>query len=223
MDKIINKIHESRLFGRIFKTVIYCLEQELSGCERVLDLGCGESSPIKYCKNIKYSLGVEIFKPALEKSKAQKIHTEYLNQKIEDINFTPKSFDAVILIEVIEHLPKKMALEIIKKAESWTTKKIIITTPNGFIPQEQINQNLFEKHLSGFSVQDMKKLGFRVRGLAGLKCLRKERQDNAKQNLLNSIRFKPKIFWFTIATLSQLITYYFPEKAFELFCIKNYE
>lgn len=201
--------------------MVFCLKKELADCETVLDLGCGADSPIKHCKNIKYSVGVEAFLSNLEKSKQQKIHTEYVHKKIAEVTFREKSFDAVILIEVLEHLPKEVGYEILKKMEKLAKKKIILTTPNGFVAQNEIDGNQWEKHISGWNYEEIKALGFAIKGLAGLKFLRQERPGKLDDNLLSSIRFRPKLFWFMLATLSQALTYHWPRLSFEFFCVKN--
>jgi len=222
IDSLINKFHKSLFLGRIFHTLNYCLQKELKDCESVLDIGCGPSSPLQYCKWIKYSVGVEPFKPYLEESKKRKIHTKYINKKIEDLDFPENSFDAVIMIEVLEHLPKKIGDEILKKAEKWARKKLVISTPNGFMSQKTLDNNPLQGHLSGWSCQEMKSLGFRVYGLAGLKFLRGEVQNKImEEDLLTSVKFKPKFFWFIIAALTQVVIYYFPNVAFELLNIKD--
>lgn len=226
MKKIIDKLYHTRFFARIFHTTIYCLQKNLKDCESVLDLGCGPSSSLQYCENIKYSIGIEAFKPYLEKSKKRKIHTEYVEKKVEEVDFPEKSFDAVILIEVLEHLPEEKGYEILKKANKWAKKKIIVSTPNGFLPQKALDNNPFQRHLSGWSIKTMEKLGFRCRGLAGFKFLRQEappfvKGGGAGDDFMASIRLRPRFFWFIVATLSQLITYPFPKYAFELFCTKK--
>lgn len=222
MKGIINQFHQSRFLGKIFHTLDYCLQKELKNCQSVLDLGCGPSSPIQYCKNITYSVGVEAFKPYLEQSKRRRIHTKYLNKKIEAVDFPEGSFDAVIMIEVLEHLPEKTALLMLKEAEKWTKRKVIVSSPNGFIPQKAVDNNPFQKHLSGWSFKKMQALGYESRGLAGLKFLRQEVENESMgDDLTTSIRFWPRPFWFVVATLSQLITYFVPELAFELFSVKK--
>lgn len=222
MKKIINKLYKSRLFGRVFHTSVFCLERELSDCDSVLDLGCGPSSPLKYCHNIGHSVGVEAFPPYLEKSKREGIHAEYLESRIEKINYPPKSFDAVIMIEVLEHLPESTGCEILEKAEIWARNKVIISTPNGFYPQEAADNNSFQKHLSGWDIERMQGMGFRCRGLAGFKILRQEKKDERiKGEVIDSIAFWPKFFWYAIAALSQLIAYPYPKLAFGLFCVKR--
>ena len=79
-----------------------------------------------------------------------------------------------------------------------------------------------QEHLSGWPNEIMLAKGFTTRGLAGLKSLRQEVDHNSMSgSMLNSIRFRPKIFWFLVAIISQIITYYAPSFAFSLFCVKN--
>jgi len=222
MKDIINRLFRSNYFGFFFHTLVYCLQRELKGCESVLDLGCGNSSPLQYCSNIKYSVGVEAYSPYVVMSKRKKIHTEYYEGKIESLDYPENRFDAVIMLEVIEHLPTSVALEILKRAEKWATKKVIVSTPNGFIPQGDVNDNPLQTHLSGWDAHTMNTLGYRNYGLAGLKMLRQQRQcDTADDDLTSTIRFKPKILWLGIAAVSQLVTYFIPQIAFGLFCVKE--
>lgn len=223
MKKIINKLYNTSFFYRIFHTVAYCLKRELKDCKTVLDLGCGPSSPLQYSKNnIEYSIGVEMFAPYLEESKKRKIHTDYIEKRIEDVDFPEKSFDAVILIEVLEHLSEEKGYEILEKTSKWARKKVIISTPNGFLPQRARDNNPLQKHLSGWDIKTMNSLGFTCCGLAGFKFLRREAPLVVEEgDFMASIMHKPRFFWFIIATLSQLFTYRFPKSAFELFCVKK--
>ncbi len=62
--------------------------------------------------------------------------------------------DAVICIDVLEHLTKKEGLEFIKKMEKWAKKKIIIFT-NGYVPQD-VDKNPLQIHKSGWSYNEFK-------------------------------------------------------------------
>jgi len=224
METLINKIYHTRFFSCLFPTTIFCLRKNLRDCESVLDLGCGSSSPLQFCKNIKHGTGVEIFKPYLEASREKKIHAEYIESKIEDVNFPEKSFDAVLMIELLEHLPEETGHKMLEKAGKWARKKVIVSTPNGFLPQGAYDGNPFQKHLSGWSLKRMESLGFRCRGLSGLKFLRQTNPAGISSNqndFMASIRLRPKFFWFVAATLSQTAIYYFPKHAFEIFCVKK--
>jgi 2-polyprenyl-3-methyl-5-hydroxy-6-metoxy-1,4-benzoquinol methylase len=225
MKSLITKFHKSKFLGRVVHTLDYCIQNELRDCKSVLDLGCGPSSPLQYCKNIKYSIGVEAFLPYLEESKKKNIHSEYLDKKIEDLNFPENSFDAVIMIEVLEHLPKEVGVEILKKSSKWAKKKIIVSTPNGYFPMDAVDGNEHQRHLSGWSVDVFKRIGFSVRGMSGVKFL--YHNKNTVHSLINkdaifsNIRFKPKQFFYLINGLLQIGAYYFPKCAFGLLAVKT--
>jgi SAM-dependent methyltransferase len=224
MKKLIDKIYHNHFFAWLFPTTVFCLRKNLKDCESVLDLGCGPSSPLQYCRNVKYSIGVEAFRTSLEESKEKKIHTEYLEKKVEDVDFPEKYFDAVILIEVLEHLPEDAGYAMLEKAEKWAKKKVIVSTPNGFLPQNSYDDNPLQKHLSGWEIDMMEKLGFRCRGLSGFKFVRFNTPLEAgryQDDFMASIRLRPRFFWFIVATLSQMYTYRFPKQAFEIFCVKK--
>ena len=219
---LVSTIYHNELTEAIFPTLVSVLKEELKDCESVLDLGCGPNSPLQYCTNIKHSVGVEAFQPYLEKTQEKKIHSEYLDKNIADLDFEDNSFDAVILMEVIEHMEESEGLETLKKFEKWARKKVIVSNPNGFFPQKVVDNNPMQVHLSGWDIPKMKALGFnRFKGLAGLKYLRAEiDHDTMGDNLFISIKYKPKFFWFIIATLSQILTFRLPNLAFGLFCVK---
>ncbi|MBD3366168.1 methyltransferase domain-containing protein [candidate division WWE3 bacterium] len=223
LKSVINKLHKSKLLGTIFHTLDYCLQKELGDCRSALDLGCGPNSPITKCVNIEHSVGVELFKPYLKEARENRTHDEFIEGDILELDFEENSFDAVILIDVLEHLNKSSGKAVLERAKKWAKKKVVVTTPNGFIEQAPVDENPHQAHKSGWNYNDMLSLGFEVYGLAGLKYLRraKEEDDSMDDNLLVSIKYKPKFFWFGIATFSQIFTYFFPEHAFELFCVKH--
>ena len=198
-------------YKKFFPSWTEYLKKELSGCASVLDLGCGYNSPIQYC-NIPFSVGVELFEPYLQESKAKGIHNQYVKADIRKITFKSKSFDTILCLEVLEHLTKEEGYKLIKKMEKWAKKKIIITTPNGYLPQSEYDNNPLQKHKSSWSVTELKELGFKVFGINGWKKLKGEK---------GLIKYKPVLFWTIISHLTQKITRHFPNLAFQLFAIKQ--
>jgi SAM-dependent methyltransferase len=188
------------------------LKESLIDCRIILDVGCGRGSPIRaFSKNF-YSVGVDLFKPALLESKNKRIHDDYVLADITNLCFKPNFFDAVLALDVIEHLEKTKGFRLIKTMENLAKKKVVIITPNGFLHQGVRSNNVFQVHLSGWTVNDLKGLKYKVHGIVGLKLLRTE---EAK------LRFKPDFLFSEIADISQKLTYHFPHIAFELLCIKN--
>ncbi|MDD2646406.1 MAG: methyltransferase domain-containing protein [Patescibacteria group bacterium] len=189
----------------------------LDSCKTVLDLGCGEQSPIKlFSDKLEYSLGIDNFVPYIERSKNSRIHSDYLISNVFDAcrKIKDKSFDCVVALDLIEHLDKTDGLKLIKEAERIAKKRVIIFTPNGFLKQETFDGNTGQVHLSGYSVKEMRNMGYLVFGISGLKFLRREKGD---------IKFWPAVFWKKAASLTQLMAYYWPEIAFQILCIKNVE
>lgn len=190
------------------------LEWELRGMESVLDVGCGSNSPLAKVPKRFYSVGVDIHKPSIAQSRKQKIHDEYKIGNVFDIDkhFRAKQFDAVIALDLIEHLPKQKGRELLKKMLRIAKRKVILLTPNGFIQQIPCDGNEFQRHLSGWSIKDFKRLGFRVYGMRGLKWLRGE---------YATIKWKPWLLWASISTLSELVVFFLPQLANQLFVVKD--
>lgn len=224
MRYLVNLLRNSEIFSRLFHTIGYCVKSELKDCESVLDLGCGPNSVIQFSKHIKYSVGVDAFDPYLKQIKKRKLHTKYIKAKIQDIKFPKKSFDAVIMIEVLEHMSKRDGLRALINAEKWAKKKIIITTPNGYFRMGEVDDNLYQKHISGWTAEELSRLGFRCSGVTGAKFMYSEENHVHSLNEgfgFSNMRFNPKPLSFIINAFLQLIVYYFPNYAFELFAIKK--
>ncbi len=218
------KIYHLKPIAKLFHTTVYCLQKELADCDTVLDIGCGPLSPILYC-DIKYSVGVEVFDKYLEEAKKNKTHSKYLHSNMFDLDYEENSFDAIVMVEVIEHLTYEDGLRLLELSEKWAKKKIILTTPNGYFRMDEaVDGNEFQRHLSGWSIGDLKALGFTCKGLAGLKCF--YYSENNVHSLLDgniyaNYRFKPKILGYLINSICQIFSYHFPKYSFGILGTKN--
>ena len=189
------------------------LQRELRNMTSVLDVGCGSSSPLSKVEKTFYSEGLDIFSPDLKKIKKAKVHDTYVVGNVLDIDriYKGKKFDAVIALDVIEHLPKEKGWELMKKMEKLARKKVIIVTPNGFVPQKA-NDNPYQEHVSGWEVKEFQSRGYKLYGMRGLKYLLGEHA---------SLKYKPWIFWGVVSFLSQFIVYYIPQLSFEPMAVKE--
>lgn len=222
LHMIIKRLRKNENFTTLIPTLDSELSKSLSGCLSVLDLGCGPNSPLGALNTVSRRVGVEPFGPYLELAKARGTHDEFHQKLITELDFEPNSFDAVIMIDVIEHMTEEDGLVAMKLAEKWARKKVVINSPNGFIAQKSLDGNPLQEHKSGWSYARMKELGYFSRGLAGPKWLRQEVvAETMGDDLLTSIRFRPRFFWFVIATLLQPVTYRIPKFAFSLMSIKS--
>lgn len=225
LNKLLSSLKSSDLLWKIFHTLDYCLKKELSDCESVLDLGCGPSSPLQYCKNIKYSVWVEWFEPYLKQSQEKWIHNEYIPKSIQELDFPENSFDAVIMIEVLEHLNEKDWYEILKKIEKLAKKKIIISTPNWYFPMDAVDNNEYQRHLSWWDVEKLSALWFDSYWVSWAKFFYKKQNSvhslNQENAIFSNMRFRPQVVFYIVNSFFQIITYFFPRYAFGLFAVKR--
>lgn len=199
------------LHQRLLPSLLAFVGRELAGCETVLDVGCGYRSLIQLFQ-FRYSVGVEVFEPFLQESKREAIHTDYILADIRSVAFKPKSFDAVVAVEVLEHLTKEEGTMLLRKMEQWARKRVIVTTPSGYSKQDCYESNPLQEHRSGWEAGELVQLGFRVRGSAGWKKLRGGKFE---------LKYRPAFLWKRIADLTQVVVYLYPKLAYQLMAVKR--
>jgi len=181
------------------------------GCGSLLDIGCGKDSPIKHVVERGYSVGLDTFKPYILKSKRAKLHDDYVLASISHLCFKPKSFQTVALLEVLEHLNKSDGYKIMNQMDGLAKNKVVVFTPNGFLKQQEYEDNIHQKHLSGWAVRELENLGFSVYGINGFRFFRKEKAEYRINQL----------WYLALAGLSQVLAYRYPMIAFELLAVKR--
>ncbi len=202
---------------RLLYPVQYLLLRELSDCRSVLDLGCGRHSMVPILPRKIHTVGVEFFKPHYEEAAQKGRHREIRHADITTVDFPEKSFDAAVLLDVIEHLPKEAGEALLEKMGRWARKKIVVFTPNGFLHQDTYDENPLMAHQSGWTTEEFKKMEFKVYGVRGFKSL--VRQDHGHDHD-HEHEAKPHLGGM-LADLTQVATYHWPEKAFQIFCVKE--
>ena len=184
----------------------------------VLDVGCGEeTSPFRLVERgpNQRRTGLDHFAPALERSSAAGVHDAYILSDIFDAaEELDKRFDCVVALDIVEHFEKEDGLRFLRRLEQIARRRVIVLTPNGFSPSEPFDDNLSQRHLSGWDAADLRDLGYRVFGANGLKALK---GDHAKPKL------KPMMLGHGISMLTQYLTVWAPEVAFHLFAVKDIE
>lgn len=139
---------------------------------KVLDLGCGKGAAGKVlnANKIHEFVGVDIYDPYLKICKKSGYYKKIIKNDLKKIKFEKKSFDVVILFQVIEHLKKEDAEALIKKAINIAREAVLISVPNGDCNQEAYDGNIYHEHKSRWDVTDLRKMGFTVYG-QGLKII----------------------------------------------------
>ncbi len=190
------------------------VRKELAGCRTCLDVGCGPQSFIRFL-GFDYTVGVEYFAPALEEAKRAATHNDFCFADVTEIDrhFSENQFDCVVALDVIEHLTKEDGYKLINDMERIARKKILLFTPNGFLPQHSLYDNDLQVHLSGWTAQEMQSLGFKVIGLMGPRFMRGEQYKH---------KFKPAaLFGIVTAFLHFAFTRWRPKYAAAIVCVRD--
>lgn len=205
----------------VLATFILEIEKHLKDCNTILDIGCGDDSPLNFLQNKYYTVGIDGHKPSIIKSKNNKIHDDYIVGNLKNLKrlVKKKSFDGAMALDVIEHFRKEDGYKLLDNMEKIAKKKVILVTPNGFVPQYN-KGNKLQAHLSGWTVSDFKKRGYKVEGIYGTKFCNIFRNEEA------NLRFKPRIFWTLIwgvlvETSHYLYTKKNPQHSIALLAVKK--
>lgn len=171
---------DERLFGERLRAYRDRLSAELAGpWESFLDVGCGEQSYVaaEVAAHIPYTVGVDKHQQAIELARSTGPYSRYECLDVLEIErfFGPKSFDVVMALDVIEHLPKEQGWELLDAMEATARNRVVVFTPNGYLPQHEFDGNPYQAHLSGWRAGEFQQRGYRVAGVNGLKPLRGER------------------------------------------------
>jgi len=204
-----------KLLRRWLTTYYGELEQAVGPASSLLDVGCGSDSPVRHFqRRIPRLVGVDGFEPSIEASRARGIHDEYFCAEVLRIDdlFREGSFDCVLASDVVEHLPKGLGLELIAKMERIARDRVVIFTPNGFLPQGEHSGNVLQRHVSGWTVEDMEAMGYDVIGINGWKPLLGE---------FSLPRLRPASFWRVVSRLTQTLVRNHPRYAVQLLCVKS--
>jgi len=182
-------------------------------CATVLDVGCGNWSPVRFLQGA-HLTGLDGYPPALEEARRNGTHDEYVSGDVTRISelFPARKFDACIALDVIEHLHKEDGWRMVDDMERLATRRVVIFTPNGFVPQKSKDGDL-QEHLSGWTAEEMRSRGYRVLGMYGPKKWRGE---------YHRVKYQPQPFWVLLSMAAHYAhTRSRPEKAAAIFCVKD--
>lgn len=201
------------LFNSIRFNLLF-LTDIVKDCEKILDIGCGKNSPIKYLTFLERS-GIDAYEKDLQIAKTNRTHDNFLHANVENLmdSLSGNKYDCVIAYDLIEHLSKVDGLNLIKNMEDSAIKKIIIYTPNGFLAQPSLESGDFQMHRSGWGIDEFKNMGFSIYGMLGPKILR---------GTFHQLVFRPMFMWAFVSYILQKIWYFkHPKNSAAVLCIKN--
>ncbi|MGD0405739.1 MAG: class I SAM-dependent methyltransferase [Candidatus Bathyarchaeia archaeon] len=110
-------------------------------------------------------IGLDRYNPYLSFCKTFHVYNNLVKADIRHLPFRDSAFEIVIAIEVLEHLEKTDGTKFLSELERVCKRKLVLSTPNGFWKQGALGGNNLELHRSGWTVNELKNLGFRVHGI----------------------------------------------------------
>ncbi len=144
----------------------------------VVDVGCGRGivgSLLRIYREPDRIVGIDLFEPYLDFCRKLGVYDGLTRHDLEtaSLPFKDKEFDLSVALEVIEHLPKQSGRTLMGELER-ISEMVIVSTPNRYFHQDPYDGNSLQKHLSRWTVQDLKTKGYKVLGVGGLLFFGKE-------------------------------------------------
>jgi hypothetical protein len=195
--------------------MIEALERAVAAPDPLLDVGCGNNSPVlRFARRPPYSVGVDLHRPWLDESRQKGIHDEYVEANVLEIGkrFEPGQFQVVLACDLLEHLDAKDGGTLLTLMETIASERVVILTPNGYLPQGETWGNPLQVHRSGWDADALRERGYDVDGLNGVRWLRGER---------GGARVRPRRIGERLAWWSQPVAKRFPGVAFHLLAKKD--
>jgi len=190
------------------------LKRDLADCETILELGCGEHSPLLEIGYGYKTDAVDIYQPYISRHNTINDYHSSRVDNILDMGFPAKSYDAVVMLDVLEHLPRNKVYErkLFEQLESCARKRIIIFSPNGWRVNGEHDENLFQSHVSAWSPLDFQSMGFTVHGATSFIGLLGNHSEP---------KLHPYAVFLILAMLSQPYVYNHPYQAFHSYAVKE--
>lgn len=193
-----------KVFNFLFPNWQEQLRKDVEGMA-ILDIGCGDVSPIRYFK-VKDYLGIDIYAPCIESARKHSPDRKHILGDVLEMQLS--KWECVVATGIIEHMDKDSGL--LDKLINLTTKKLIITCPNGWLHQDALDGNPYQVHKSAWYPSDFTRLGFKVYGMYGWKYFRTE---------CAKTRWQPAFLWEVICGITQWFVYRIPSQAHMLYCV----
>lgn len=163
------------LFVRFYKSYDYreWLKSDLADCRNILELGCGYNSPLLQIGYGIKTKTVDIWQPYVDYHNERGDYASCKQADILAMEYPEKMFDAVVICDVMEHLPRKKVIDVklFEKMEKAALKKVIIFTPNGFIENDEVDGDPYQRHVSAWEPEDYQIKGYEVYGATGYRSL----------------------------------------------------
>ena len=193
----------------------------------VLDAGCGFGDPmnaINKRRKHSFTLGIDIFLPAIRACKNKGIHDAYILSDVRFLPFRERSFDIIVCFEVIEHLGKCEGFKLIAEFERIARRQVMMSTPVGYLHLIRGHrENPDDTHRSGWVPAEFEIREYEVKGINGLKCVSGASYGGVGSRFggIDAMNNLKKYLVYVLNYLSRPLGYFVPNLAFNMLCVKK--
>lgn len=135
----------------------------------VLDVGCSDGRGSEVLSG---AAGCDIYRPALVAARDAGRRRAVVQSDVRALPYRRGAFDAVVALDVVEHFEKDDALRVLAEMERVSRRLVVVLTPAGFVEQPGTPEEPWQRHRCGFHPEELESLGYRVRGVGGMRHLR---------------------------------------------------
>lgn len=126
--------------------------RELTDIKKIVDIGAGSGTYAKMFRKLRLFqdatlVGIEAWEPYIEEYALKERYHEVILSDVRKVDFSALApFDLVIMGDVLEHITKEEAIEVVN-AVSKITRYAIISIPIIHYPQDEYEGNPYEVHV----------------------------------------------------------------------------
>lgn len=135
--------------------------------DEVIDFGCGLMPTTRKLK-CKKLIGIDGWLPYIDQLRKELSSLKHIYLWNMDLDgpllsvARSDSTDVSLAIDVVEHFKKDDALSLIQQIERLSRKRVVILTPNGFLPQTRRENSEYQLHRCGFVPTELEDLGYEI-------------------------------------------------------------
>jgi SAM-dependent methyltransferase len=200
--------------NKVIAAIVQRIVNDLPAGYRVLEVGCGTGNVLRHLERVckhGHVIGLDLFHEGLRYAK-QRVTCALVQADLHRPPFRT-GFDLIGMFDVLEHLDRDEVIRrrLFEHMAMSARKKVILFTPNGFTPNDQVDGNLYQEHQSAWEPADYLSRGYTVKGTHGWRWI------IGKAGLPKR---KPYSLWSIVAMLTLPLVYNRPEWAAHSYAVK---
>jgi len=165
---------------------------------KILEVGCGVGYGTNFISS-DYTVGLDISKDALIKARKNNRHIHWVLGDGTSLPFKNESFDVVISLQVIEHIPKKKVFPYLNEIKRVLKSggMFILTTPNRNLRLLPFQKPWNPSHEHEYSAKELENVlkrvfsSYYIKGIDAIKKIKQIEKERVKQTIIKAYIKQP--------------------------------